>query len=648
MNMKKHKYAFAALAAFALAVPVLAENLVSYTGTFTETDHPTIAGAHVVTLTTDGTLSVPADLRLLRVLVVGGGGGGGFGGGGGGQVVDWTPESPTFLKSDDRYTAVVGYGGFRSYQTGSWEYRGHNGYPSSFSCTAFSLFAHGGGGGLAFNNGNGRWDPEEPADYGNGGGGAAGRDSSFSTAGSPAGADGCFSGGAATNYGNADKGCGGAGGGAGAGGDGQDSRVLNTETQNDDTPDENGNPEHAGDGGPGVASDITGAAVYYGGGGGGGIRRAPAKVGGAGGLGGGGRGAGLFGKAFTESTAGTDGLGGGGGGGGQKAYGSNQSSSQGGRGVVILLVAPAAGGEEPADRESVWAIGGTVSTWRDPELKRNWVVHEFRGSGELVVKRGFDAELLLVGGGGSGGVGSAAGGGAGGLVHTNGFHLADGTYTVTVGAGGAPSRQNGGDTTLVSRDGRISLVALGGGGGGGYAGNSASRFPGLAGGSSGGSAWGAAAVAPTPGPDGVPQGHAGGSAVSSNPNSDYPGGPGGGGAGGPGEDGAKNVIGNGGPGLSFDITGETRWYAGGGGGGYSTSANGNGRKGLGGSGVGGDGESAFSYANFRRWTGHPGLDGTGSGGGGGGQGQSTGGRGGCGVLIVRYLASLPGMVIVIR
>ena len=79
-----------------LLLPALAaaDNLVSYTGTFTETDHPTLSGAHVVTLTTDGTLSVPADLRLLRVLVVGGGGAGGFGGGGGGQVVDWAPEEP--------------------------------------------------------------------------------------------------------------------------------------------------------------------------------------------------------------------------------------------------------------------------------------------------------------------------------------------------------------------------------------------------------------------------------------------------------------------------------------------------------------------------------------------------------------------------
>ena len=125
----------------ALAASASADSLVSYTGTFTEADHPTIAGAHVVTLTTGGTLSVPADVRLLRVLVVGGGGGGGFGGGAGGQVIDWTPEELAFLKSDDRYTAVVGYGGFRSYQTGSWENRGHNGDASSFSGTAISLSA---------------------------------------------------------------------------------------------------------------------------------------------------------------------------------------------------------------------------------------------------------------------------------------------------------------------------------------------------------------------------------------------------------------------------------------------------------------------------------------------------------------------------
>ena len=641
MNTTNHKYAVAALAAFSLAVPVLAENLVSYTGTFTETDHPTISGAHVVTLKSNGTLTVPADVRLLRLLVVGGGGGGGMGGGAGGQAIDWTPESPVFLKSDDATQVLVGSCGYRS-NRGSPESRGHNGFPSSFRNTSLSFVALGGGAGKARNGNDGRWDPESPDEYGNGGGGGIG-DSQTSPClqGYEAGAAGCFSGGDATNYGTSGTGCGGGGGGAGAGGPGGDSQILHTENHNDAYEDENGNYEHAGDGGPGLVSDITGVNVTYGGGGGGGARRSDFKHGGSGGLGGGGRGAGLYEGSMTDATAGTDYLGGGGGGAGWNAGGTVLASAHGGCGVVILLVAPPAAGEEPADRESAWAVGGTVSTWRDPALKRNWVVHEFRGSGELVVKRGFDAELLLVGGGGAGGYQSAGGGGAGGLVHSNAIHLAGGTYAVTVGAGGASSSEDGGATSLVSANGALSITAIGGGGGGGYWGNASSKQPGRAGGSSGGSAWNKASVEPVPGPDGELQGNAGGASSGNNPG-------GGGGAGSAGTAGASgNVLGAGGDGLSFDITGETRYYAGGGGGGFSGSISVRGTVGKGGSGVGGDGEMYLS-GSFRRPWGHPGLDGTGSGGGGGGQTSGVGGKGGCGVLIVRYLASLPGMVIVIR
>ena len=630
----------------ALAASASADSLVSYTGTFTETAHPTIAGAKVVTLTTDGTLSVPADVRLLRVLVVGGGGGGGFGGGGGGQVVDWTPETPTFLKSDDRYTAVAGYGGFRSYQTGSWQCRGHNGYASSFSGTTISLSARGGGGGLAFNNGDSRWDSEAPSEYANGGGGGGGQNASSPVAGSPPGADGFFGGGTAVNNGSGSTGCGGAGGGGGSGGPGGDSQVLHNASNNDAWQDENGNYEHAGDGGPGVASDITGESVFYGGGGGGGIRRTNFKHGGAGGAGGGGRGAGLFNESFTGSTAGTDGFGGGGGGGGSNATGGNLSSSKGGRGVVILLVAPLATGEAPADRDSVRAVGGTVSAWRDAETKKKWVVHEFRGSGTLVVKRGFDAELLLVGGGGSGGVGSGGGGGAGGLIHTNSIHLASGTYDVVVGAGAVESRSNGEASSFVSRDGPLSLVAPGGGGGGGYFGGNSKRYPGLAGASGGGGAMSKAGGAAEP-DDGVVIGHAGGNGdPSGSPNAG-----GGGGAGSVGGDGTtgstSSSLGVGGDGLAFDITGELRYYAGGGGAGYSSKSSPP-AKGLGGSGVGGDGECKATKDDFRHGIGHPGVDGTGSGGGGSGQGSGTGGRGGCGVLILRYDASSDGTLIVVR
>ena len=625
MNITKHKCAFAALAAFVFAVPVLAENLVSYTGTFTETDHPTIVGAHVVTMTSHGTLTVPADVRLLRLLVVGGGGGGGLGGGAGGQVVDWTPETPTFLKTDDAYQVVVGPCGYRSNQ-GSQQARGHNGFPSSVSCSAFEVVALGGGGarGWGYSN-DSRWDVESPQTWGNGGGGACDQQAA-TLIGYEAGAEGCFPGGNATNSGSSGTGCGG-GGGAGADGPGGDSQVLHTSKNNDAYQDENGNYEHAGDGGPGVVSDITGTAISYGDGGGGG------------------RGAGLFEGSVIEATDAAPNRGGGGGGGGWNAAGNTLHSASGAAGVVILLVAPPAAGEEPADRESDWAVGGTVRSWRDPALKRNWVVHEFRGSGELIVKRGFYAELLLVGGGGSGGKASGAGGGAGGLIHTNGIHLVGGIYDVTIGAGGIADGGDGAASSLVSRNGRISLVAPGGGAGGGYGGGS-TRYAGHPGGSGGGGAVQKAGGAAVP-DDGIVIGHAGGNAAPSGYN---PGG--GGGAGSAGSDGktgsTSDCLGNGGDGLAFDITGESRFYAAGGGAGYSGSSNVRGNHGIGGSGIGGDGETSLESTTFRRPWGHAGRDGTGSGGGGGGQTSGVGGKGGCGVLIVRYLAKPPDMVIVIR
>ena len=627
-----------------LAASASAENLVSYTGTFVEADHPSIAGAHVVTLTSHGTLTVPVDVRLLRLLVVGGGGGGGLGGGAGGQVVDWTPETPAFLKSDDALQVVVGPCGYRSNQ-GSQQARGHNGFPSSVSCAAFEVVALGGGGarGWGYSN-DGRWDVESPQTWGNGGGGACDQQAE-TLVGFPAGAEGCFPGGNATNKGSSGTGCGGGGGGAGAGGPGGDSQVLHTASNNDAYQDEDGKYEHAGDGGPGVVSDITGEAVSYGDGGGGGVRRSNFKHGGAGGLGGGGRGAGLFEGSVVAATDAAPNRGGGGGGGGWNASGTTLQSANGAAGVVILLVAPPADGEAPADRESAWAVGGTVSTWRDTELKRNWVVHEFRGSGELRVKRGFDAELLLVGGGGSGGNGSGAGGGAGGLVHTNAFHLPGGVYDVTIGAGGIADGGDGGASSLVSRDGRVSLTAPGGGAGGGYKGGS-SRYAGHAGGSGGGGANQKAGGAAAP-DDGIVIGHAGGNAAPSGYNAG-----GGGGAGSAGVDGkagsTSDCLGNGGDGLAFDIAGESRFYAAGGGAGWSGTASTRGCHGTGGSGVGGDGEISLSSNNFRRPWGHAGRDGTGSGGGGGGRDTGVGGKGGCGVLIVRYLADPTGTMILVK
>ena len=73
-----------------------------------------------------------------------------------------------------------------------------------------------------------------------------------------------------------------------------------------------------------------------------------------------------------------------------------------------------------------------------------------------------------------------------------------------------------------------------------------------------------------------------------------------------------------------------------------------GNHGIGGSGIGGDGETALQSPKYRRPWGHAGRDGTGSGGGGGGQTDGIGGKGGCGVLILRYLADPPGTLILIK
>lgn len=619
-------------------LPAIGEELVNFNGTYTEEPHPTLEGVNIVKITSDGTLTVDEDVKLHRILVVAGGGGGGMGGGAGGQVIDWIPTEPTILKHDDAYTAVVGYGGFRS-NNGSQQARGHNGFPSSFTSSSINIYTYGGGGGKGYNNTDNRWCPEDPKVFGNGGGGAAKTASPYVVPGEGPGVDGAFGGGNATNYGSGGTGCGGGGGGAGAAGPGGDSQILNTQNNNDATQDEFGNYERAGDGGPGVISDITGVAISYGDGGGGGVRRSNFKHGGLGGLGNGGCGAGLYDGAFTHATEPTPNCGGGGGGAGWDAGGSSFLSTHGADGVVILLVSKLDAAEEVNDnRTSAHAFGGNVSSIEEKEANTTYFIHEFRGSGQLEINSPVKAELLLVGGGGAGGAPTGGGGGAGGLIHIDTILLPKGIYDVTVGAGGDTNGENGGDTILVNANESIKLVAFGGGGGGNYRNGNKTLQIGKAGGSGGGGSSNALGGEALLDPQGNPQGNNGGSGVLNG--SSYTAG-GGGGAGSAGTSATAgsdiSCIGDGGEGLAFDITGELRYYAGGGGAGFSSNAGANGAKGLGGSGVGGDGECAFT--SFRRLRGHNGLDGTGSGGGGGGRSASstvTGGFGGTGVFILRY------------
>ena len=235
-------------------------------------------------------------------------------------------------------------------------------------------------------------------------------------------------------------------------------------------------------------------------------------------------------------------------------------------------------------------------------------------------------EYLVVAGGGSGGVGVGGGGGGAGGVLSGIITLSAGSYTITVGAGGARAGAQGNNGGSSSID-TLVVTTGGGGGGGGSARN----------GSSGGSGGGGDAV----GIGGTPSAGDGGTGITgqgfagkSFPNGYLTGG-GGGGAGGLGSDA------NGGVGISSTLTGTTKYYAGGGGagssqtgsqvtgvaaGGIYTVANGT-YGGGNGSNIGGIPDNNFTDA----------LANTG-GGGGGNRGPGSSGAGGSGIVIIRKIS----------
>ena len=236
--------------------------------------------------------------------------------------------------------------------------------------------------------------------------------------------------------------------------------------------------------------------------------------------------------------------------------------------------------------------------------------------------------LIVAGGGGAVGPGASGGAGAGGLLYYGANTLpktpngglqqtVSGTYSITVGAGGAQNTR--GSNSVISLSGVDLYTASGGGTSG-------------AGGGSGG---GSPPVAGTPG-----QGNPGGPSSPSHPTGAFGWG-GGGGAGAAGAAGvvdqivpagpfARGVGGAGGAGLYYDISGTDTAYAGGGGGGGNGGGNGA-FGGGGGSGVGGTGGDNFFYRG-----GTPGAINTGGGGGGGGSTPYSNGTGGPGVVILRY------------
>ena len=302
-------------------------------------------------------------------------------------------------------------------------------------------------------------------------------------------------------------------------------------------------------------------------------------------------------------------------------------------------------------QQKVIASGGNITTVGE------YKIHRFNSSSSFTISSlrssSIEVEYLIVGGGGGGGTNMGGGGGGGGVLAGNTI-LTPGTYTITVGAGGAgaPAGTTGGHPTVTGANGGNStfngLTAYGGGWGGvSYN----TQGLGIHFGNSGGSGGGASGY----NNDGVSPGYYGsGAGVSGQGfrggyqgNSYYSGG--GGGAGGAGADGNNRP--DGGIGKLTGILGKPFYFGGGGGGAsYSLSTGGYGGSGGGGGGAlgvatGGTGGLAWGSDGGGgaccSWANTPGGNGapnTGGGGGGGAHYNATnkGGDGGSGIVIIRY------------
>ncbi len=259
----------------------------------------------------------------------------------------------------------------------------------------------------------------------------------------------------------------------------------------------------------------------------------------------------------------------------------------------------------------VSATGGTVTTATVGGM--TYVIHTFSitGTATFTASTSLNIEYLVVAGGGGGGVGRAGGGGGGGFVE-GAMTITAGSYTITVGTGGAAGSgdSQGGDGAASSIAALVTTV--GGGGGGGWITNT-----GRNGGSGGGaSSGGAGAGQRTPGTATAGQGQNG----SSNFDATY-----GGGGGGAGGYAFAAVSRTGGNGCQSQMSGVLTYYAGGGGAGSAGGSNSAGGLGGGGTGSTANGTAAGS-----------GTANTGGGGGGGEGPAGPGGAGGSGIVIIRY------------
>ena len=330
-------------------------------------------------------------------------------------------------------------------------------------------------------------------------------------------------------------------------------------------------------------------------------------------------------------------------------------------------------GEGETDFDTGLAQGGDLVYFDPADGAYIHIFTNTAAAATFTAKQDLNADMLLVGGGGGGGASrgycgtGGGGGGAGGMVTDNGFYLDAGTYTIDVGAGGHAGVANvggqGGMTSLKTATGTELYMALGGGRG-------ASSVPEpekeagkgeTSKGGNGASGGGNAALRAvyytqdegerskgTPG-----QGCDGGLSsygVSATATRQAAGG--GGGAGENGGDGSVDGLGSkGGDGLPSMILGQKEWFAGGGAGAIHESYDYPPASG----GVGGGGSGWWRKDQERYLAGDPesvvkqllmnGENGLG-GGGAGGTGSNNrygqdGGRGGDGIVIIRYAAPRP-------
>ena len=245
-------------------------------------------------------------------------------------------------------------------------------------------------------------------------------------------------------------------------------------------------------------------------------------------------------------------------------------------------------------------VSNIVETVQGDELRVTslYVFTNAAETASITFSEAATVDVLVVGGGGAG-KRDGGGGGGGEVVEQTGLVVSAGAYDIVVGAGCEVGGSAGGESSV------FSITAAGG-----------KCASGSTGGASG-------------------NGNAGGTGLTTTAGDNRAAG-GGGGAGAKGGNGGNGVPGgSGGDGVASSITGAEVYYGGGGGGGNGTNGGTPGDGGVGGGGRGG------VYTG----TAVAGKSGTGGGGGGGGgrggTAYGTPGAGGSGIVIVRYVATLP-------